>query len=623
MAHNILLTSLSAADISLPVHYYSIRNKSGFDYCDALLDAEANIKAMLSRYEIDEIIIIGNAGSYEEEDDLNLVPLGHGNTVHSADKTSLSTYALLQHRLAQYADKLPLDQMEEDDPQIVMVREKLIRFIHEFQQQSPELNTNKYNRLFDMLSRKSLLSEKFWDALFEAIPELCDDPDLFIQWVKRYLYAELEPSAKMKFLPTNDGVRIRLIPEAQIEDAEQWVDNMMTMKDSIIEDQEDINLYISLNSDDASDTFVILNMLDILVSMPGSGVQLKKIFAIHTVPRHMTIFIKNDTKGFDLTELFHAISAFLNYGRADMIAKIWKKYNDHNEYISGMVYAMRDVDVGLSMCNTPVVERGILRLRKLFESEEFWRAASHYGMDFSIIAESIREDYGSLLEGDGQIPFIDLVKWAYRHQFYQQTLTLIESKAPEDLVRYGIFYYCGDEKNKDQVTQLFVEKRLELKPQEYFKIDNIDHYFIKTYNRSETRGKGKKGEDPRHVYAVMRAQSIQNTDPTRITGLTVCDSMETLQELLYAYYNIGNVRNKIAHAEGTAMTDKYPAASESDEIPSLVWMKDAINLFIDSFEKALAEVKDKNPNVIIITGDSVRKAADHKKYKNSPKNPDR
>ncbi len=50
MARNILLTSLSAAENDLPVRFFSFRNEFGFDYCDALLDTEASIKATLARY---------------------------------------------------------------------------------------------------------------------------------------------------------------------------------------------------------------------------------------------------------------------------------------------------------------------------------------------------------------------------------------------------------------------------------------------------------------------------------------------------------------------------------------------------------------------------------------------
>ena len=63
MARNILLTSLFPTETDLPARYFSIRKEFGFDYCDALLDAEAGIKVVLSRYDIDEIIVIGGTGS--------------------------------------------------------------------------------------------------------------------------------------------------------------------------------------------------------------------------------------------------------------------------------------------------------------------------------------------------------------------------------------------------------------------------------------------------------------------------------------------------------------------------------------------------------------------------------
>lgn len=390
---------------------------------------------------------------------------------------------------------------------------------------------------------------------------------------------------------------------------------MMKMQKSIVEDNEEVNLYVLLNSDDAADTYIVINTLDILVTMPGSGAHLKKLF---TVPSHhgkMAGIIRDDTAGFGVTELFHAISSFVNYGRADMIADIWKKANVHNESIDGMVNAMRRVDVGLSMCNIPEVESGILRLRGLFKGENLWRDSGYYGVLFSVIAERIRKDYSTLLEGDGEIPFIDLVKWAYRHQFYQQTLTLIEAKAPENLVRSGIFYYCGDDNCVDQVARLFAQKRLELKPYEYYKIEDIDHYFIKTYDRQRTRGMGERGEDPQHVYAALRTRSVENNDPSLITGLTACGSMETLQNLLYAYYHIGDVRNKISHADEEAMKDKRLMVSESDEISALVWMKDSIDFFIDSYEKAMAQVQDKKPHVVTITGDYVKMTAEGMKVK--------
>ncbi len=617
MVRNILLTSLSPAEKDLCTRYFSFRKEFGFDYCDSLLDAEAGIKAVLSRYDIDEIIIIGAAGSYDENDDLKPVPLRHGRILYSENKTSLSAYGLLLKRIAEYADELPLNHEEEDTLLSEEVKQKLTCFIREFHESNPALKNVKFNRLFDVLVQDDEIREDFWSALFKACPELCDNQSSCRRWVKSYLYAELKPSVKMELLPINEDACIRFITEAELQDSDQWIDSMMAMEKAITEEQEEINLYVSLNSDDAADTFFVMNMLDIMLTMPGSKTQLKKLFTIRNTPWQMAGIIRDDTEGFGFTELFHAIRSFLKYGKADMIVDIWKKSGEQNEYISGMVYAMRSVDVGLSMCNIPLVEHGILRLRELFKSEEFWRASSHYGMYFSIISESIREDYGALLEGNAGIPFINLVKWAYRHQFYQQTLTLIESKAPENLVSSGIFYYCDDENDSDNVTQLFAQQRLSMKPYEYYKIDNIDHYFIKTYNRSGTRGKGAKGEDPQRVYAALRTQSVENRDSSMITGFTACDSLETLQDALFSYYHIGDVRNKISHADENAMSEGRLIVAESDEHSALIWMRDSIEYFIECYEKAMAQVQDKKPNVVIITGDDVRIYSEHVKRENS------
>lgn len=58
------------------------------------------------------------------------------------------------------------------------------------------------------------------------------------------------------------------------------------------------------------------------------------------------------------------------------------------------------------------------------------------------------------------------------------------------------------------------------------------------------------------------------------------------------------------------MEEKNMEASGDGEISALKWMTDSIELFISSYEKANAEVQDKNPNIIIITGDDVREIAE-------------
>jgi len=410
MAQNILLTSLSAMETDLPVRFFSVQNESGRDYTDALLDAEAGIKTVLSRYDIDKITVIGGAGSYDEGDELGPVSLNFENKQNCSDKSTMSTYGLLRDRILQFADGMTQSRGQEDESMSEEVREKLMRFIRDFPEKKAELKSKEVSLLFDELAQGDGLYENFWAALFETYPDLCGNQSSCKQWVKEYLYAEMDSSLKMQMLTANKEARLCLIPEVEFEDSGQWVDSMMNAEKYITEDEEDINLYVTLNSDDAADTFIVLNMLDILISMPESKVQLKKIFTVRSLQRCMAGIVRDDTEGFGVTELFHAIRAFTKYGKADMIADIWEKSGESNESIANMVYAMRDVDVGLSMCNISEMESGILSLRELFRSEKFWRESGYYGVLFSIIAESIREDYGVLLEGDGDINFIEMVK---------------------------------------------------------------------------------------------------------------------------------------------------------------------------------------------------------------------
>ena len=228
---------------------------------------------------------------------------------------------------------------------------------------------------------------------------------------------------------------------------------------------------------------------------------------------------------------------------------------------------------------------------------------------FHLVAEGVVRDYGPLLEDD-EISFLELVKWAYRHHFYQQTLTLIESRAPVNLINTGIFYYCDDENEKAQVTKVLALQRLELKSYEYYKMDDIDYYFVKTYDRGRNKGKGDRNADLQETYAALRTESLTNTDPDLITGHTVCDNTETLQNLLYAYYHLGVVRNKLNHASDKDMEDKRLIVAENDMSYALLCLKESIDYFISCYEKALEEVKGKTPNVVKITSQDVRVCAE-------------
>ena len=613
MSHNILLTSMSAEENERFLRYYSAQNAYGHEYCEAMQSMEASTKYMLAHFPVNEIIVIGAKMSNVGADSGEPLRLKDARALYAEDQGKLTSFELYCSRLAQFIDELSLEQEACEKLLPEEERARIIDFIKSFQEQYSQQETKRLNRFFDELACSRKLYEQFKDAFFNTFPEARKDSRLYMKWVKNYVYTQLKLSAKLEILPVNENVCVRYIPDNKMGKREYWVRDIFDIDQDVLDGKNEINIFVSLDNDSAVDSQLLLNLLDIIVSTPGSNVHLKKIYKVFETSGKLTGSIIDSTAVSRSTDLVVAAHAFLNYSKTDMLVEFWENCGERNERISSLVYAARRVDMGISMCNIQEVQEGIQRLRKLLNDGIAWEDTGDYGLLFSVIAGSIQADYSTLLEGNGDIPFIELIKWAYRHQLYQQVLTLIESHAPVNLVTSGIFYYCDDEDREEEITKLFALQRLELKSYEQYKLDKIEHYFIKYYDRSLVRLSGSKGEDRNRVYAAARAQSIMNPDPARISGHTACSNIELVQNVLYAYFHLGDVRNKISHADANAMIEQRLIVSENDVSSAVLLMQESIEYFIMSYEKALEDVRGKDPRVVRISPDAVRNLADRMK----------
>ena len=610
MTRNIFITSLDALESGRSLQYYSAQNEFGFDYCEAVQCMEASAKCILARFPIDEILVIG-----DEADPSGGKPSRLKDAADPADPETLSAFSLYRFRLAQYINELNPEQQAYDALLPEEQRLKLIDFIRGFLEQYSGQETKRLNRFFDELARNRKLYEQFKDALFDTFPEARQDSRQVMKWVKNYLYMQLKPTAKLEVLPVNENITVRYLPSCMLGNREYWINSALGIDRDVLDSKVKINLFVSIGSDSAMDAHIALNTLDILIATPGSNVHLKKIYEVTNPSGNLAGKIRDTTAVTLTTNLVAAAHAFLNYSKTDMLVNFWENCGGQNERISRLIYAARHVDTGISMCNIMEVQEGIQQLRHLLSDERSWLEEGDYGFLFGVIAGCIQADYRTLLESDGENAFIRLIKWAYQHQLYQQVLTLIETFAPTSLVDSGIFYYCDDEAQAEAVTKLFALQRLELKPYEYYKIDrNVSHYFIKNYDQASVRLAGSRDEDRNLVYAILRTQSVGNQNPEKISGYTACSSMETLQNVLYSYYHLGEVRNKISHADAKAMAERRLNVSESDVSYAMVMMKEAIEYFITSYDKAMEEVQGKNPKIITVTPDEIRNAANRIKH---------
>ena len=433
-------------------------------FCDAFLTVEASTKFVLSRFDIDEIITIGRKLTFDEGDDGRLIELREGKSFYTSDIRDLSTYSLFRYRIAQYIDEL---RIEQQDMMEVLSNEDQIKarnYIDDFYKSGEY--SGRFNRMFEDLSKDRELYAKFIRGLDSVIPDE-DARPRFMTWIKGYLYSTMKDSCKMEILSENEDVKVRFIPTSLSEEGKLPVDNILQLIQVIVgEHEEDVDIYVALNNDDMTDNYVLMNILDIIGTMHEDGITVKNTFTTTEATNAIAGEIRDDTTGYGITELAAATRAFLKYGKVDMLVEYWNRSGSRNELIERMIYAMRRIDIGISLCNIREMEEGIATLRALFaETDRMPDPDDYYSKLFMVLADGIRADYGKLMEGD-ETQFIDLVKWGYRKKFYQQTLTLIESRAPRELVSKGIYYYCNNEMLKEHVIMLLAEERAGMKQRE-------------------------------------------------------------------------------------------------------------------------------------------------------------
>ena len=423
MAYKILLTSLYEADKDSPVRYYYVREGSRNYFCDAFLTVEASAKFVLSRYDIDEIVTIGRKLTFDEGDDGRQIELREGKSFYTSDIRDLSTYSLFRYRIAQYIDEL---RIEQQDMMELLSHEDQLRakfYIDSFYKSGEY--SGRFNRMFEDLSKGPWAVRKgSYRGLMLSSPMRMQGLR-FLTWIKGYLYSSMKDSGKLEILYENEDVKVRFIPTSMSEEGRLPVDNIHQLVRVITENMDEgIELYVALNNDDMTDNYVLMNILDIVETMDAGWhrVDLKNIFTTTNAVNSLAGEIRDDTRGYGITELAAATRSFLKYGKVDMLVDYWKRTGAHNELIEQMIYAMRSIDIGLSLCDIKDMESGIDKLRRLFrESDSMPEPEDYFSKLFMVLADGIRKDYGPLMEKE-QIEFIDLVKWGFRKKFYQQTL---------------------------------------------------------------------------------------------------------------------------------------------------------------------------------------------------------
>ena len=607
MRHNVMVTTLFSGDnISSRSYYFSMIDDKKAVYCDALMPAEATCKYMLASTRIDEIIVIGSEtmGPSEEESRPMLLRDSMPDSAVSLD--GLSRYELLCYRLTEYMDDVRAESQDIDALVSDAEREEISDFVRDFFDERLPAMKDKPSRYFHLLAQDKGLYTALNEGLRGLLPE--EDFERCSKWLHHRLFLGLKETLKMEILEANANVRIRFIPVREGE-AFSFLKRIMVYLSHPAKSEvnDGTDLYICLQNSEASVTMSIVNFISMIRVIPDSQIRVCKTITVSSRPDALVELISDDTEAQSISALLSGMDALQKNGKAKGIVEYWKSVDVNNPKVDSIVYAMRNIDYGISLCDINDIERGLKKLRELLISGDHIDGDTPMEQLFEILLESIRIDYGKVMQKDG-IDFINLVRWAYRKEFWQQTLTLIESRAPQDFIERGFYFYCDSEDNREHVARVFAQIYYDLRPFEKYKLDRLSHYYIKYYSRQKANHQ-KHGREYIQSYAHLRAGELDNQDPEEIHACTICPDWEALEDLLFAYYYVGEVRNQTNHAEET-YDGFYSIMADSDIGERMDLIRQSIDYFLHCYDRVAQLSAGKTANVIQITNEEIAQYVD-------------
>ncbi len=565
---NIFLTALGETKKRLDVKYYECETADGNPvFTTGISVPEAGIKYILSRQVIDEIIVIGPA----KDGNRSITKRTNIDEVQSSTAMELddmSEFDFLTYRIAEFIKQIDFEILDISEKVSAHRKNKIKKMLSEFR--TGFAGNIDSNKLFVKLCSNDKLALQFRREILSN----CDPDER--KWVREMLYNSIDSFYKMHMLSENSNTNIRFVP---IEtDGTITIESINTIVGQILEgDRGEINLFMDIQGIDAIDGNTIISTFMLMDKCGGYSCNLKGL--IHSFKASATFAgkVSNVIKSYDIQNLISGTELFLKYGKVEMLRNYWLSLESKNPVADRLFYGMDCIDEGITLCNVDLIASGMNIIRKVIRDYE--NEGSGRDIYLEIIISAITADYGPLLKGD-ELSIPELLKWSLRKGLYQQTLTIIESKIPEDMVKRGIYYYARNEEDIKKILKdwniLYWNDSLKCR----WAFNEVEHFFIKNYGRTAVDYRQKPDMIAKD-YAKLRVTVIHKEVEGVLPAYSELENDDLLFELLLGYYRIGNLRNQVNHAivEETDLNSDNPAYRKDNRRILNVELGKFINLY--------------------------------------------
>ncbi len=160
------------------------------------------------------------------------------------------------------------------------------------------------------------------------------------------------------------------------------------------------------------------------------GIEIKKAYSVEFSNGGAKRII-DETDNVKIFNFTSGINEFVSCGRADTLVKYMKSLQlEEND----LTKAIQTVAEGIQWCSIPKFQEGLKQLQSAYRTNasNLHDKADPKMSYLALYKNNIKHDYGKLT---GAHTAIDEINWCIKKGFYQQALTLIESKISEVLIK--------------------------------------------------------------------------------------------------------------------------------------------------------------------------------------------
>lgn len=258
----------------------------------------------------------------------------------------------------------------------------------------------------------------------------------FKEMIQKYS-AEVDQKYKDK------PIKFQVVCISDFTEASQVAKAAVEAANKVMEDSEDVELYIDYNGGQRYVAFMILAISNL---MKLRNIEIKEIMTMNLDNRIDNITpIQNMKAVFGSIDLVAGINEYINYGRIKTLSSFFS--DCRNTSITAILASMSEFAYNLQLCRTDKVfeERDKLKikLQDYISHANNTEIEDTYEILFSYVVQDILAGYRNLLEGD--LPGI--IQWCVEKEYIQQALTFYAERIPIYFWEQGIF--CPNQREEE------------------------------------------------------------------------------------------------------------------------------------------------------------------------------